>query len=156
MQRERRDAVTTGRHTQTTVTKRAWTQHYDLDSGMPHCIVCLKLHEPQPDSPFCSEACASTYFTASSQGDRPRAFVHAVCSRPTCTPAPAPAPPPSLILATRKGSARRLLFERERGVCQRCGIDAHALYRRLVALPSEQARMQAPRRVAASVSGFLL
>ncbi|KOO21504.1 zinc finger ran-binding domain-containing protein 3 [Chrysochromulina tobinii] len=44
--------------------------------------------------------------------------------------------------AESQASARRQLFERELGVCQLCGFNAHAFYRRLVALPSEQERLQ--------------
>ena len=44
--------------------------------------------------------------------------------------------------AESQASARRQLFERELGVCQLCGYDAHAFYRRLVALQSEQERLQ--------------
>ena len=39
---------------------RVWTQHYCLETGMPHCVFCCGLHTPQPDSPFCSEACAAS------------------------------------------------------------------------------------------------
>ena len=45
--------------------------------------------------------------------------------------------------AETRASARRQLFDRELGVCQACGFDAHSFYRRVVALPTEQARLQA-------------
>ena len=45
--------------------------------------------------------------------------------------------------AASQGSARRQLFERDRGVCQQCRFDAHALFLRVAALQSPQARMQA-------------
>ena len=85
-----------------------WTQHFSLDCGRPHCLFCLALHEPQPDSPFCSERCAAAFGAARSQA----------CSRDQ-------------------------LFLRERGVCQACGLDAHALFQRVAALSEPQARMQA-------------
>ena len=44
--------------------------------------------------------------------------------------------------AQSQGSARDQLFERERGVCQACAFDAHSFYKRVRALPSEQARFQ--------------
>ena len=88
---------------------RTWVQHFSMEQdGKPHCVYCLAIHSPQPDSPFCSEGCAASFFCASSQG-----------------------------------SARRQLFERDRGVCQQCGFDAHSLYLRIAALQSHQARMQA-------------
>ena len=58
----------------------------------------------------------------------------------------------SYAAAATQSSARRQLFEREMGVCQGCGFNCHAFFKRLQALPSEQARMQAlmgsPRWVA--------
>ena len=83
---------------------REWTQHFALSDGQPHCIYCGALHAPQPDSPFCSEACAAAFSCAASQG-----------------------------------SARRQLFERDRGVCQQCQFDAHSLFLRIAALQSPQA-----------------
>ena len=36
-------------------------------TGLPHCIACLAEHSPTPDSPFCSDACAATYWAARRQ-----------------------------------------------------------------------------------------
>ena len=44
--------------------------------------------------------------------------------------------------AARQQSARRLLFERDLGVCAQCGLDAHGLFKRLQALPTEGERLQ--------------
>ena len=40
---------------------RVWRQHFSLHSGRPFCLLCVKEHEPRPDSPFCSEGCAASY-----------------------------------------------------------------------------------------------
>ena len=44
-----------------------------------------------------------------------------------------------LLAHTSQGSARRQLFERDRGVCQQCDFDAHSLFLRVAALQSPQA-----------------
>ena len=54
---------------------REWTQHFALSDGQPHCVYCVALHAPQPDSPFCSEACAAAFSCAASQ-----ARCHTLCT----------------------------------------------------------------------------
>ena len=44
-----------------------------------------------------------------------------------------------LLVHAWQGSARRQLFERDRGVCQQCHFDAHSLFLRVAALQSPQA-----------------
>ena len=44
-----------------------------------------------------------------------------------------------LLVHASQGSARRQLFERDRGVCQQCDFDAHSLFLRVAALQSPQA-----------------
>ena len=99
--------VTRTWRTERTATTRIWTQHFSVEHALPHCLYCLALHQPAPDSPFCSERCAAAY---------------------TC--------------AETGAAARRHLFERELGVCQLCGFDAHQLFQRIAALPTEQDRLQ--------------
>ena len=94
--------------TEHTATERVWTQHFSTEHRVPHCLYCLALHQPAPDSPFCSDRCAASYASAET-----------------------------------RAAARRLLFERELGVCQQCGFNAHGFFQHIVALPSEQARLQA-------------
>ena len=45
-------------------------------------------------------------------------------------------------VAVSQSSARRLLFQREMGVCQQCFFDAHRFFIELRALPTEQQRLQ--------------
>lgn len=47
--------------------RREFVQHFCAHSQLPHCLYCLELHTPTPDSPFCSEACAASFYAASSQ-----------------------------------------------------------------------------------------
>ena len=49
----------------------------------------------------------------------------------------------SFFCARSGASARYQLFERERGVCQQCGFDAHGFHQRLQALPAGPERLQA-------------
>ena len=52
-------------------------------------------------------------------------------------------------VARSQTSARAQLFERDRGVCAACGLDAHALYRAIAALPP------GPRRLGALLDSTL-
>ena len=39
--------------------QQTWKQHFSVGKdAQPHCLRCLALHDPRPDSPFCSEDCA--------------------------------------------------------------------------------------------------
>ena len=53
-------------------TSQTSTQHFSTLDGRPHCLVCLRLHEARPDTPFCSEGCAASYAAAHTQGSARR------------------------------------------------------------------------------------
>lgn len=52
-------------------------------------------------------------------------------------------------MCTKNGAGRRQLFLLERGVCQLCKLDAHALYKEVLAIPEDDPAARARRLRAA-------
>ena len=113
--------VTRAWHTEQTAITRIWHQHFEC------CALCVR-------AGVRSQECVY---------DRPHCLYclvvhHPARDSPFCGDRCASA----YSAAQSQGSARDQLFERERGVCQACAFDAHSFYKRVRALPSEQARFQ--------------
>jgi hypothetical protein len=108
---------------QHTAEPHVWHQHYQL------CRQCVSA--PAGPDPMCPHDLPHCLFCLA---------VHfPVVDSPFCGERCAA----SYAAAATQSSARRQLFDREMGVCRACGFNCHAFFKRLQALPSEQARMQA-------------
>ena len=105
-----------------TATVHVWYQHYEC------CTLCLAQGGPNVHCPYDRPHCYNCLAVHLPAPDSP--FCGDKCAA-------------AYFAASSQSSARHQLFDREMGVCQQCGFNGHSFFKRLQALPTEQARMQA-------------